>query len=164
MKHLIIDNQIIQSGLPSQFERPNGELFCGGYENMTELHYEDGWRDEVVPEYDPKLQYVADRYYDEFDDVVTYTILDIVVDVEYERTVHMNNLAALRQEIAMVVMQIKLSNETDPELLTQISPMIRGLYAYAKEEISSLTVENVRDYILRGPQVEQLFLTLNSML
>ena len=164
MKNLIKDNQIILSGLPSHFDRENGESFWGGYETRVELHYEDGWRDEVVPEYDPKLQYIADKYYDEFDDIVTYTVLDIVVDVEYERTVHMNNLAALRQEVAMVVMQIKLSNEIDPELLTQISPMIRDLYAYAKEEISSLTVENVRDYILRGPQVEQLFLTLNSML
>ena len=48
--------------------------------------------------------------------------------------------------------------------LTQMTPMIRGLYAYAKQEISELTEENVVEYVLRGPQVQGLLLTLNQML
>jgi hypothetical protein len=45
-----------------------------------------------------------------------------------------------------------------------MAPMVRGLYAFAKQEIQALTAENVRQYVLRGPQVRQLMVSLNQML
>ena len=74
MKHLIKNNQIVQSGLPSNFTRENGESFWGGYQNMTELHYQDGWRDEVIPQYDPVLDQLGEPFYSEQFDVVIYSI------------------------------------------------------------------------------------------
>jgi hypothetical protein len=74
MKHLIKNNQIVQSGIPTNFTRENGEGFWGGYETRTDLHHEDGWRDEVVPEYDPVTELLGSAFYSEQFDVVTYEI------------------------------------------------------------------------------------------
>ena len=165
MKHLVRNNEIIMSGIPSVFTRENGEFFYGGYENMTDLHYEDGWRDEVIPEdYDPSTQYLADLHYDEFDDVVTYTALNIVVNLDEQKKIHMDDLIELRKEIAVLILQIDLTNGVRPQALIDLEPTIRGLYSFAKDEINALTVENVKSYILRGPQVQMLLTTLNEML
>lgn len=165
MKHLIKDNEIVMSGIPSIFTRPNGELFWGGYENRTDLHYEDGWRDEIIPEdFDPSKQYLVDLHYDEFDDIVTYTVLDITINLDEEKKIHMDDLIELRKEIAVLILQIELTNGVKPQALIDLEPTIRGLYSFAKQEIDSLTVDNVRDYILRGPQVQMLFETLNQFL
>ena len=165
MKHLIKDNTIVMSGIPSTFTRENGELFYGGYENMTDLHYEDGWRDEVIPEdYDSSKQYLTDLHYDEFDDVVTYTVLDIPFDLDEQKKIHMDDLIELRKEIAILILQIELTNGVKPQILIDLEPTIRGLYVFAKQEIDALTVDNVREYVLRGSQVQMLLETLNQFL
>ena len=74
MKHLIKNNQIVQSGIPTNFTRENGEGFWGGYENRTDLHFEDGWRNEVVPEFDPVTEQLGSAFYSEDLDAVTYTV------------------------------------------------------------------------------------------
>ena len=164
MKHLIKNGQIIMSGIPSHFTRDNGEQFFGGYENMTDLHYIDGWRDEIIPEYDPNTQILMDRHYDEFDDAVIHIVVDLEINLEEEKAIHINNLMELRKEIAILILQIDLTNGIRPQLLIDLEPTIRGLYAFAKEEINALTVDNVKSYILRGPQVQMLLETLNQML
>ena len=76
MKHLIKNNQIIQSGIPSVFTRENGEGFYGGYEDRTDLHYEDGWRDEIIPDHNEVLERLGEPYYDETIDAVTYEVIE----------------------------------------------------------------------------------------
>ena len=82
MKHLIKNNQITRSegSIPSKFTRENGESFWGGYQNRTDLHYEDGWRDEIMPEVD-QFHQLGERYYDDENDVVTYTVIEKVIDL-----------------------------------------------------------------------------------
>ena len=41
---------------------------------MTELHYPDGWRDEVIPQYDPVLDELGEPFYSQQFDVVIYSI------------------------------------------------------------------------------------------
>lgn len=164
MKHLIKDNQIVQSGMVSVFTRENGQAFWGGYENMSELHYEDGWRDEIIPEFNPARQNLENMRYDPQIDMVVYDVVDKVINLDVEKKRHLTNLGNLRQEISIIVTQIKLMYDPEPEELTQMTPMIRGLYEYAKQEISELTEENVIEYVLRGPQVQGLLQTLKSML
>lgn len=76
MKYLVKNNVIVQAGIPSNFTRPNGELFCGGYETMTDYHYEDGWRNEIIPNYNPVLEQLGLPYYDAGNDLVTYEVLE----------------------------------------------------------------------------------------
>lgn len=74
------------------------------------------------------------------------------------------DLYKLREEISLIITQIRLLHDPEPDMLTQLTPTIRDLYLFAKDEIAALTVDNVKSYILRGPQVQQLLFTLNSLL
>lgn len=164
MKHLIKNNQIIQSGIPSHFTRENGQLFVGGYENMIDIHYEDGWRDEIIPTYDPVTQFLGEKYYDIINDVVTYEVLSSEINLVELKNNIMEELDRLREEIAFLILQIRLLHDPEPEELTALTPQIRGLYAFAKDEINALTVENVRQYVLRGPIVQGLLDSLKSLI
>lgn len=164
MKHLIKDGLVIQSGLPSHFTRSTGEAFWGGYENMIEYHYEDGWRDEIRPTITyPEFQSFTNPHYDPELDLVVYEVITEPVNLVKEKEIWMLKLAELRKEIAIIVMQLKLAFDPEPPVLTQLTPAIRSMYDIGKLEISELTEDNVRDYILRGPQVEELIATLNSL-
>lgn len=164
MKYLIKDNQIVRSGIPDIYTRDNGQVFYGGYKGMTDIHYEDGWRDEVMPDYDPLVKTLGERYYDATLDKVTWTLVDRVIDLAAEKARIMDDLVALRKEIGLIITDIRLLYDPEPQALTDLTPQIRGLYAFAKDEINALTVDNVLQYVLRGPQVQGLIDTLNGML
>lgn len=46
-----------------------------GYQYATEQHYEDGWRDIVIPEFNDKTEKLGELYYDEGEDVGTYPVI-----------------------------------------------------------------------------------------
>lgn len=75
MKHRVVNNEIVQSGLPEVFTRPNGELFLGSYNTRTDLHTQDGWVDEVIPEYNQYTHKLDDIYYSQALGVVTYNVI-----------------------------------------------------------------------------------------
>lgn len=164
MKHLIKNNQIVQSGMVSVFTRENGQAFWGGYENMADLHYADGWRDEIVPEYNPVSERPGALYYSQQLDAVTYEVLPIEIDLVAEKGQLYNELSSLRTEMAGVVYQCKLNYDVEPEGLTRLIPIIREMYGFAKAEIEALTEENVRAYVLRSPKYEQLLGLLKTFL
>jgi len=164
MKHLIKDNQIIQSGMVSVFTRANGQGFWGGYENMTDLHYEDGWRDEIMPEYNPNYERLGELFYSEQHDAVLREIVPVVINLTAEKSRLYSELDHLRTEMAGVVYQCKLNYDVEPEGLTRLIPIIREMYGFAKAEIEALTEENVRAYVLRSPKYEQLLKLLKTFL
>jgi hypothetical protein len=79
MKYLILNNQIAQARpqIPGKFTRPNGERFFGGYQYRKDLHHEDGWRDEVLPEYDEETHYLGSPFYDAITDTVSCEVMQI---------------------------------------------------------------------------------------
>jgi len=164
MKHLIKDNTIIQSGIPSNFIRENGEGFYGGYENRTDIHHEDGWRDEIIPEYDNIKQNLGTMYYDAENDVVTYNVVNIPINLEERKNRLKSDLKNLGREFSLLITQARLNYETEPVELSELISNLRGLNSYATNEIDNLTEENVLSYILRGPQVNFILEQLNSFL
>lgn len=46
-----------------------------GYQNRTDLHHADGWRDYVAPTYDPSTHRLGELIYDEQNDVVTRQVI-----------------------------------------------------------------------------------------
>lgn len=113
MKHLIKNNEIVQSGLPSHFTRENGEGFWGGYETRTDLHFEDGWRDEVVPKFDPVTEQLGSAFYSKDLDAVTYK----VAANQY--------LPSLEEAVSRKIMEIKLQaggklSQTDWYIIRQV--------------------------------------------
>ena len=164
MKHLIKDNQIVQSGIPSHFTRKNGESFWGGYENRTDLHYEDGWREEVLPEYNPVAEQLGELFYSQVHDLVSRTVQPIAIDMEPMKRQLYSELEYLRTEMANTIVQIKLNYETEPDGLLRLMPTIRAMYGFAKLEIEALREETVQSYVLRSPKYEQLLRMLKSFL
>lgn len=81
-----------------------------------------------------------------------------------EKQAILKDLYKLREEISLIITQIRLLHDPEPDMLTQLTPSIRDLYLFAKDEIAALNVDNVKSYMLRGPQVQQLLFTLNSLL
>jgi hypothetical protein len=73
-------------------------------------------------------------------------------------------LETLRTEMAGIVYQCKLNYDVEPEGLIRLIPYIRAMYGFAKSEIEALTVENVRDYVLRSPKYEQVLSMLKTFL
>jgi hypothetical protein len=64
------------SGIPGHFTRENGEGFWGGYENRTDIHYQDGWRDEIIPEYNPMIGRLGSAMFNPELDAVTYQVIE----------------------------------------------------------------------------------------
>lgn len=164
MKHLIKNGRIVKSGIPQKFTRDNGELFLGGYQYRTDIHYEDGWRDEIFPPFDPTKEALGEAYYDASTDQVTYVINPLVIDLELERKRQYDELAAIRSELASLILQAQLNNDPEPQELLDLITLIKQMYVQAKEDIASLTQENILKYKLRSPELAQATQTLTSFL
>lgn len=164
MKHLVKNDQIVMSGIPGTFTRENGEGFWGGYENRTDLHDLDGWYDEIIPEYDPKFERLGDPFYSVQQGAVLYEILPVAMNLEDHKSGLYVELAHLREEMANIIVQIKLNYEVEPEGLIRLMPVIRSMYGSAKQEIESLNEESAVSYILRSPKYEQLLSLLKTFL
>lgn len=50
------------------------------YDQRTDRHYSDGWRDLVTPEFDEKLQYLGAIIFDSDSDVGTYEVLNKTIE------------------------------------------------------------------------------------
>ncbi|HCY39954.1 MAG TPA: hypothetical protein DHV48_01110 [Prolixibacteraceae bacterium] len=164
MKHLIKNNEIVQSGIPGVFTRESGELFLGGYETRDDLHYEDGWRDEVVPVFDPVTEVPGELFYDVTSDMVLYVINPRVVDLTAEKTRLYAELEHLRTEMSNVIVQARINYDPEPARLTELMPFVRTMYQAAKTEIEALTEATVLTYKLRSPKYEQMLGILKGFL
>jgi hypothetical protein len=164
MKYLIKNNEIVMSGIPGHFEREDGEEFWGGYENRTDIHYEDGWRDEVIPEFDPLVQYLGAAFYDAENDVVTYPVLQMVIDVEAEKARLLSEFTGVKREIVSLIMEAQLSNDPVPEGLQNLMSITRQINIRVKEDIASLTEEDVMKFRLRTPEFYQLVEAIKAFL
>lgn len=173
MKHLIKNNEIIKSGIPTNFIRDNGELFVGGYQNRTDIHYEDGWRDEIIPEYDSLTKTLGDKYYDQINDIVTYYIIDkSYPSIEDSKKNHYEELDLVTSEISGLFTILKniydplgVTPENMPENLKVLVSMLTPLRTRAKTEIESLiTPKEAYEYVIRGPEIENYIQTLKSFM
>lgn len=69
MKSNINENPLKEYGaIPSVW---NNQI---GYQYATNEHYDDGWRDLIIPEIDDSTEKLGELYFDEPNDVVTYEV------------------------------------------------------------------------------------------
>ena len=121
MKYQIQNDQIIRSAIPSKFRRPNGQTIFGGYHLRTDLHDEDGWVDELIPEFDPEFQQLGERYFNSENNVVTWTVVDIelptLADLQAQKKEQFQPILA---EFTTLINQAKLISGESTELTTVI--------------------------------------------
>jgi len=80
-----------------------------GYQYATEQHYEDGWRDIVIPEIDHTTEKLGELIYDEANDVVTYEVIENTQqDIEAEI---MAQAKIAQEEALMAINNSKLLSE-----------------------------------------------------
>lgn len=75
MKSNIHHTPLRLSSIPTIGTDPEGRTIHG-YQNRTDLHYVDGWRDYVEPGFDRLTQRLGDLVYDEAQDKVTRVVID----------------------------------------------------------------------------------------
>lgn len=88
-----------------------------GY-NYSNTHYEDGWRDLIIPEIDHALERLGELYFDEGNDVVTYEVIEKTVE-EIENEIlqeakqnQQNSIQKLIEEKLISELQEETDNET----------------------------------------------------
>lgn len=133
MKYLIKNGRIIQTGLPEIFTRPDGELFYGGYASRTDLHYQDGWRDEAVPKYDPKMQMLGQPEYDPERDVVTYRVINLAIDTGRLLEGRLQEFEAFQKEFRREITELYLEEIALGELPAGVLELIRQLKVRREE-------------------------------
>lgn len=167
-KAQVVEGQIVRTGIPSKFTRPNGQTVWGGYQNMPDsVHYADGFRDVVRPAYDPYLQQLVNEHYDVVNDVVTYDVTD-------RQLPSLDEIKAQRkQELFDTMMEFSgyitacnnLYGDSIPPDLANLITTIRGLKSVSSSEIDTLSTPQIAvKYVIRGPQVEALLDSLKSYL
>ena len=157
-KVLVIEGEIIRTGLPQKFERPNGQTVWGGYQNLHDsIHYNDGWRDVVIPVYDAVTQRLGARYYNQVADIVTYPVIDkTAVELAAEKEAFLNmmdedvNFLAVKRLLQIFAKPLLNSIATSPDLLPDlvaVYPQYRIGKAYAIRDVfvkDSLIYEVIR--------------------
>ena len=145
-KALVVNSEITRTGIPTKFERHNGQIVWGGYQNLHDsIHYNDGWRDVVIPTYDAATQRLGARYYNGVADIVTYPVINKTAEelaVEKEAFLDMMdedvNFIAVKRLLQIFAKPLLDSIATLPDLLPDlvaVYPQYRIGKAYATRDV-----------------------------
>ncbi|MDX9703949.1 MAG: hypothetical protein RBU23_13035 [Candidatus Auribacterota bacterium] len=140
-------NQItVVSELPNKFGNT-----VGGYNKLPEsVHRADGWRDVVVPEYNPVLQRLGELYFDTENDVFTYPVINLTFDFEAEKAAKIKQAKqranTLLQPTDWYVIRQMERNEAIPENVATNRLAIVTRCNQIEGEISALT--NITDVLM----------------
>lgn len=80
-----------------------------GYNYAIESHYEDGWRDLIIPEIDHTLERLGELYFDEGNDVVSYSVMQKTVE-EIENEI-LQEAKLAQEEALMAIKNSKILSE-----------------------------------------------------
>lgn len=134
----VIEGEIVRTGIPSKFERPSGEVIWGRYDARTDLHYIDGFRDLVMPEYDPTTQRITNRHYDLNCDCVTYDVIDkTIAELTAEREAVLDaiendmDIQAMKRLLRILTSDIL----ADPEITAEQISDLTTIYSHWRDSI-----------------------------
>jgi hypothetical protein len=162
MKHLIKNNKIVMSGIPASFTRENGESFWGGYQNRTDLHYADGWRDEVIPAFDPLTQRLGEPYYDILLKKVTYPVIERDINLEELYHKRIREFEQFQKEFRREITELFLEEIALGTMSDQVKGLIMALQQRKTEIMAELegfydtgNIERLVNYSFYTPETEQ---------
>lgn len=159
-KYLIENNEIIKV------------VVLNTIEETLNYPYKDGWRDEKRPEYDPRLQTLGEKYYDPENDIVTFFVVDLTIDLNEVKQRHYDDVTNTVKEISSIVSAVKnvydplrdTPQNIPPDFVTLVR-QVQALRQRAYDEIAGLTTpEAAVSYVVRGPEVEGYINLLKSFI
>lgn len=121
MKVNINTQPLVAQQLPSSYtvEIEGIEYTVENYPALTELHYEHGWRDLIIPEIDHTTEKLGELIYDEVNDVGTYEVLQKTAE-EIEEELKQEAKSQQEQAVQSFIAQQAISQAqelTDEEAL-----------------------------------------------
>lgn len=170
MKHLVKNGEIILSGVPEYFTRDDGQSFWGGYQNRTDLHYADGWRNEELPDFDPYLQELGQPYYDAQFDIVKYHVVDREVDLDELLASRLQEFERFQKEFRKEIVELFLEEIALGILSDDVKGLIEVLQQRKAQIIAELqgfrsagNVERLINYSFYTEEAEQFRAALVSL-
>ena len=142
-KCLVQENQIIRVGLVQSFESVAGNVSFGYGSLPDSIHYQDGWRNLVTPEYNDSLQYLGQLYYSISNEVCTYQVISKTseqlqqeVTEVYDQLDRQVDLQAVKKLLQVVIAEKldSLSNDTFEEAKS-LYPVWRPGIPYTTKDV-----------------------------
>lgn len=111
MKININTQPLVAQQLPSSYtvEIEGIEYTVENYPALTELHYEHGWRDLIIPEIDHNTEKLGELIYDEVNDVGTYEVIQ-KTEQEIQEEI-LQQVQSQQAEALQFIQQSKLLSE-----------------------------------------------------
>ncbi len=162
MKHLVKNGQIIISGIPGHFKRRNGQTFWGGYQNMTDLHYPDGWRDEEKPGIDFSFQRYGEPFFDPDLDKVVYPVIDLPFDLEAKQKQLFAELNSHQDDFERLISRCERIYGKNNAGLNEAIDSVLQVRAQTVEAINDLTEETGRTFSIRQEDIDSLKALFNE--
>ncbi len=145
-KHLIKNGEIVSSRLPDVFTYEDGTFIYGGYKNLPDsVHYADGWRTEIVPEWDPETQRLGALYYNVGMNYVTREVIDLTAEELAQRKESLlqslddnfdyAQIKALLRMLSKPILESDSVTAQQLEVLTGIYKQYRADKYYEKDEV-----------------------------
>lgn len=144
------------SGIPAIFTRENGESFWGGYQNRTDLHYADGWRDELKPEIDFSCQNYGQPYYDPSLDKVVYPVEEIPFDLAAKKASLFGELEIVQDDFERLISRCERIHGKENAGLNSAIAMVLAEQSRVANDIRNLDATTGRTYAIRPEDVEAL--------
>lgn len=173
MKAKEVDGRIkIFNRLPSKYVSEIMNIAGGFHLLPIEIHEAEGFFDLIEPAFDPAKQRLGDIYFDDVNEVFTYSVEDIVFNLEDLKNGHRQVVKQVICEMSGLISSIKniydpfrTNPENIPEEFKNLLLQLMLLRDRADTEISGLaTIDEALNYVVRGPEIERYITQLKSFL
>ncbi|WP_163321674.1 carbohydrate-binding protein [Draconibacterium mangrovi] len=137
--HRVANGEIVQSGsIPKTFVRATGTVY--GYDNLSDsIWYADGWRTEVVPEYNSETQRLGALYYDAANDYVTRSVNDLTTQELAQRKENLLQSLDENFDYAQIKALLRLLSEPllqSDSITTEELEVLSGIYKQYREGVA----------------------------
>jgi len=129
--HRIVNGEIVKSGLTDKFTREDGTTVYG-YDNLSDsIHYADGWRIEVMPEWDSETQRLGRLYLDTINDYVTREVINLTAQELAQRKENLLQSLDDNFDYAQIKALLRLLSEPLLDSVTAESlEVLTGIYKH----------------------------------
>lgn len=164
MKSNIHHTPLRISSIPTIWTDAQGRTIHG-YQNRTDLHYVDGWRDYVEPGFDQLTQRLGELIYDEAQDIVTRQVIyKTTEELEAERRAMVPNEIRPSQGKIMLhrmglldSVELMIQNSPDVELRLfweyALTWELNNSYIQAMAASIGLTTEDVEAFFIQASEI-----------
>jgi len=120
-----------------------------------------GFYNVIIPNYNVLYQTLGIPYYDNINEVVTYLVEDLILNLEEVRSRKLNELKDLVKDLYVsiqgFIIEKQIHNEVISEVVKDKIKSIRTKYNQVRDNINTFTtVEEIVEFVLPYSQIEEI--------